>query len=85
MPIAELRALFPTLAAAGGCALAWFPKFVLEGMHCLIQIFNMRAADKEFGEVRGWSHADGSVNYFLYLIGVLFCSQTKLWVKVKNF
>lgn len=50
LQVAELSALSPTLASPGGCVLAWFPKFDLEGTHCLIQIFNMRASDKEFGK-----------------------------------
>lgn len=60
---------FPALASPGGCVLACFPKLDLEGTHSLIQIFSLRASDKASGKVRGWSHSDGSVNYFLYYFG----------------
>lgn len=56
LQVAALGALSPTLASPGGCVLAWFPKFDLEGMHCLIQIFNMRASDKEFGKNQRLEH-----------------------------
>ena len=89
MQIAKLSALFPTLSSPRGRALAQFPKFVLEDEHCSIQIFNMGATDKEFWEVRSWSHGDVSVMHVLHCDGsLLFCSGTKLWLErfgIKDF
>lgn len=68
LQIAKLNALFPTLSSPGGCALAQFPKFVLEDKYCSIQIFNVGATDKELGEVKSWSRGDLSVMRVLHLM-----------------
>lgn len=48
--------------------LAQFPKFVLEDKSYSIQIFNVGATDKEFGEVKSWSRGDVSVMCVLHLM-----------------
>lgn len=67
LQIAKLSALFPTLSSPRGCALAQFPKFVLEDKHGSIQHFNMGATDKEFWEVQSWSCSNVSVIPVLHL------------------
>lgn len=61
--------------ALRGSALAQFPKFVLEDKQGSIQVFNVGATDKEFWEVKSWSHGDVSVIHILYLMATCYSDQ----------
>lgn len=82
MLIAKLNALFPTLSSPSGCALAQFPKFVLEDKHRSIQIFNVGATDKEFWEVKSWRHGDVSVIHVLHLMKHIILPRNSAAVRV---
>jgi hypothetical protein len=47
----------------------------LEDKHHSTQSFNVGAADKEFWEVRNWSHSDVSMKHVLYLMATDYSAQ----------